>query len=100
MKINKLGLSAVAVFVFTASTFAQSIRTKDTVFKSTGNPIIIHEYTADPAALVYKDRVYLYTGHDQAPLKRAGYEMHNWLCFSSSDMVNWTEHPSPLNVKD
>ncbi|RYZ26157.1 MAG: glycoside hydrolase, partial [Chitinophagaceae bacterium] len=41
----------------------------------------------------------LYTGHDQAPAKRNGYEMHEWLCFSSPDMKTWTEHPSPLNVK-
>ena len=26
--------------------------------------------------------------------------MHEWLCFSTSDMKTWTEHPSPLNVKD
>ncbi|MBW4889496.1 glycoside hydrolase family 43 protein [Mucilaginibacter sp. HMF5004] len=64
-----------------------------------GNPIIRHEYTADPAAMVYKDKVYLYTGHDVAPKGRQGYVMHDWLCFSSSDMVTWTEHPSPLDVK-
>ncbi|HWK06575.1 MAG TPA: family 43 glycosylhydrolase [Puia sp.] len=26
--------------------------------------------------------------------------MHDWICFSSPDMVNWTEHPVPLRVKD
>ena len=30
------------------------------------NPIISHVFTADPAALVYNDRVYLYTGHDES----------------------------------
>jgi beta-xylosidase len=64
------------------------------------NPIIKNKYTADPAALVYKDKVYLYTGHDEAPPKRESYIMHEWLVFSSSDMVNWTEHPVPLKVKD
>lgn len=72
----------------------------DTTFIANGNPIVRHKYTADPAAMVYKDKVYLYTGHDVAPPKRAGYEMHEWLCFSSSDMKTWTEHPSPLNVKN
>lgn len=71
----------------------------DTSFINTGNPVIKHKYTADPAALVYKEKVYLYTGHDEAPPKKNGYEMHEWLCFSSNDMVNWTEHPSPLNIK-
>ncbi|MBX0289304.1 glycoside hydrolase family 43 protein [Hymenobacter sp. HSC-4F20] len=64
-----------------------------------GNPIIKDKYTADPAALVYKGTVYLYTGHDEAPAPREGYVMHDWLCYSSQDMVNWKEHPSPLNVK-
>jgi beta-xylosidase len=72
----------------------------DTTFVAEGNPIIRHKYTADPGAMVYNGKVYLYTGHDQAPPKRNGYEMHEWLCFSSTDMKTWTEHPSPLNVKD
>jgi beta-xylosidase len=72
----------------------------DTTIHATGNPIITHEFTADPAAMVYKDKVYLYTGHDEAPARHNGYVMHSWTCFSSSDMVNWTEHQSPLNVKD
>lgn len=64
------------------------------------NPVVKHKYTADPAALVYNDKVYLYTGHDEAPNEKEGYVMHDWLCFSSSDMINWTEHPSPMSVKD
>lgn len=73
---------------------------QDTTFSSEGNPIIKHKYTADPAALVYKDRVYLYTGHDQAPKEKNFYEMHEWLAFSSNDLKTWTEHPVPLKVKD
>lgn len=64
-----------------------------------GNPIIRDKYTADPAALVYNGTVYLYTGHDEAPAGQERYMMHDWLCFSSTDMKTWTEHPSPLNVK-
>lgn len=65
-----------------------------------GNPIITHKYTADPAAIVHDGTVYLYTGHDEAPAPQQGYQMHEWLVFSSTDMVNWTEHPVPLAVKD
>jgi beta-xylosidase len=72
----------------------------DTVIHSDGNPIIKHVYTADPAAMVYNNTVYLYTGHDEAPAKLSNYRMHNWLCFSSTDMVTWTEHPVPLSTKD
>ncbi len=64
------------------------------------NPVITHKYTADPAALVHKDKVYLYTGHDEAPLEKHFYEMHEWLVFSSEDMVTWKEHPVPLKVTD
>ena len=64
------------------------------------NPTITDKYTADPAALVYDGKVYLYTGHDQADEKRNFYDMKEWLCFSSTDMVNWIEHPVPLAVKD
>jgi beta-xylosidase len=71
----------------------------DTTIRSSGNPIIRHEFTADPAAMVYKGKVYLYTGHDVAPEGHHGYVMHEWLCFSSEDMVTWTEHPIPMNVK-
>ncbi|EOR96205.1 putative glycoside hydrolase, family 43 [Arcticibacter svalbardensis MN12-7] len=76
------------------------INLKDTTFKSNGNPIIKHKYTADPAAIVYKDKVYIYTGNDVAPAGKSSYVMHDWLCFSSSDLVNWTEHPIPLRVTD
>jgi len=72
---------------------------KDTTFVADGNPIIRHKYTADAAAIVHKNKVYLYTGHDVAPPKENRYVMHEWLCFSTTDMKNWTEHPSPLNVK-
>jgi len=68
--------------------------------RSGGNPIIRTKYTADPAALVQAGTVYLYTGHDVAPAPQERYEMHEWLCFSSKDMVNWTEHPVPLKVSD
>ncbi|TGE08859.1 glycoside hydrolase family 43 protein [Hymenobacter fodinae] len=64
-----------------------------------GNPIIKDKYTADPAAMVYKGTVYLYTGHDEAPARQERYVMNDWLCYSSTDMVNWKEHPSPLSVK-
>jgi beta-xylosidase len=63
---------------------------------SVGNPIIKHKFTTDPTALVYNDTVYLYTGHDEAPVGVEDYVMNDWLCFSSTDLVNWTEHPIPL----
>jgi len=64
------------------------------------NPIIHGKYTTDPAAISYHDTVYLYTGHDEAPVGVQAYIMHDWLCFSSADLVHWTEHKAPLSAKD
>lgn len=65
-----------------------------------GNPLIKKIFTADPAAIVHKNTVYLYTGHDEAPDKQARYVMHDWKCFSSTDLVTWKEYPTPLHVRD
>jgi len=64
------------------------------------NPAITHVLTADPAAMVHDDRVYLYTGHDEAKDNSKFYEMHKWLVFSSDDMVNWTDHGSHMKATD
>ncbi|WFE39342.1 family 43 glycosylhydrolase [Micromonospora sp. WMMD998] len=60
------------------------------------NPIVQHIYTADPAPLVYNGRVYLYTGHDED--NSTWFTMKEWRVWSSDDMVNWTDHGSPLNL--
>jgi beta-xylosidase len=72
----------------------------DTTIIANGNPIIRHVFTADPAAMVYNDTVYLYTGHDEQEPKKNGYLMKDWLCFTTTDMKTWVQHPSPLNVKE
>ena len=75
-------LLLIILFLLVSTNTMAAITPPDTTFKATGNPIIKHKYTADPAALVYKDKVYLYTGHDEAPLRREGYVMKEWLVFS------------------
>lgn len=59
------------------------------------NPVVRNIFTADPAALVYNGTVYLYTGHDEGS---TGYVMRDWKCFSSTDMINWTDRGTPLAV--
>ena len=61
-------------------------------------PIIQTKFTADPAPLVYHDTVFLYTSHDED--YALGFEMFNWLLYSSTDMVNWTDHGIIAGVKD
>ncbi|MGV3602063.1 MAG: glycoside hydrolase family 43 protein [Dyadobacter fermentans] len=65
-----------------------------------GNPIIRNHYTADPTVIVYEGTVYLYTGHDDPPAGTDDYCMNDWLCFSSTDLMHWTEYPSPLKAID
>lgn len=62
------------------------------------NPIVQNMYTADPHPLVYNDTVYLYTGHDEDG--STWFTMNDWRCYSSTDMVNWTDHGSPLSYKE
>ena len=61
-------------------------------------PIIQTKYTADPAPLVYNDTVFLYTSHDEDDAM--GFKMQDWLLYSSTDMVNWTEHGAVASLKD
>jgi beta-xylosidase len=71
-----------------------------TTWLAAANPIITDVCTADPAALVHEGTVYLYTGHDEQEPNVNGYKMHDWLVFSSSDMVNWTPHGPQLSIDD
>jgi hypothetical protein len=56
------------------------------------NPIIQTNFTADPAPMVYNGKVYLYTSHDDDVTVDNFYTMRNYCCYSSTDMVNWTDH--------
>ena len=69
----------VALFIATVSTTTQA-----------QDPVIQTKFTADPAPMVYKDTVYLYAGHDED--SASGFLMKDWLLYTSTDMVNWTDH--------
>ncbi|MZI94519.1 family 43 glycosylhydrolase [Vibrio sp. CAIM 722] len=64
------------------------------------NPIVKHIYTADPAAAVFDDTVYIYTGHDEADIDESAYVMDDWHVFSSQDLVNWTDHGEALSLDE
>ena len=61
------------------------------------HPILTTKYTADPAPMVYKDTVYLYTTHDED--NADGFLMKDWLLYTSTDMVNWTDHGVVASLK-
>ena len=61
-------------------------------------PIIQTKYTADPAPMVYKDTVFLYTSHDEDDAE--GFKMLDWLLYTSTDMVNWTDRGAVASLRD
>jgi hypothetical protein len=62
------------------------------------NPIVQTIYTADPAPMIHNGTLYVYTGHDED--KSTWFTMKDWHCYSTKDMVNWTDHGSPLSYTD
>lgn len=64
---------------------------------SAQNPIVQTCYTTDPAPMVHDGTLYVYTGHDE---DRADFFwMQEWRVYSTTDMVNWTDHGSPLAIE-
>lgn len=59
-------------------------------------PIIQTVYTGDRAPMLRGDRLFLYAGHDEDEVPDNRFVMHEFLCFSTADMVNWTSHGSVL----
>lgn len=66
-----------------------------------GNPVVQTKFTADPAPLVHDGTVYLYTSHDEddAPAGQGRFLMRDWLLYTSTDMVNWTDHGVVASLK-
>jgi beta-xylosidase len=71
-------------------------------------PLFQTKYTADPSPIVVGDTLFLYTSHDSSPediadpneRSSAGFFMYDWLLWSTTDMVNWTEHGAVASLKD
>lgn len=61
------------------------------------NPIVSQVYTADPAARVFNNRMYVITSHDLDT--QNGYDMVDFTMFSSDDMINWRDHGIVFDVR-
>ena len=59
------------------------------------NPVIRDQFTADPTARVFNNKVYLYPSHDIMPPQG---QRQDWFCmedyhvFSSENLTDWTDH--------
>ena len=65
---------------------------------SAQNPIVQTHYTADPAPMVYRDTLYLYVGCDEKDAPRNAYLMREYRLYTTTDMVNWTDHGAVLRT--
>lgn len=60
------------------------------------NPLIQDQFTADPSARIFGDKIYIFPSHDI--LAEEGKGRVGWFCmedyhvFSSSDLTNWEDH--------
>ena len=62
---------------------------------SAQNPVIRNQFSADPTARVFNNKVYLYPSHD---IKPPVGQRQDWFCmedyhvFSSENLTDWTDH--------
>jgi len=60
------------------------------------NPIIKDQFTADPSARVFNNRLYLFPSHDIHPSTNKNHEnwfsMEDYHVFSSDNLTDWTDH--------
>lgn len=70
------------------------------------NPLNPLNFCADPTAVEYNGRVYVYGTNDQQQFDKNGFakdngygDINSLVCMSSADLVNWTWH-GVINVKE
>lgn len=83
MRLEKSYLSIIIAFITIGSVLAQ-------------NPLIRDQFTADPSARVFGDRVYVYPSHDIPCTESKGrigwFCMEDYHVFSSANLKDWTDH--------
>lgn len=78
----------------------QAEKLEVSVQKQENNPVIRHIRTADPSAHVWEDgKVWMYTSRDAEDAVNYN-SMDGYRAFSSTDMVNWTDHGEVLHSKN
>lgn len=67
------------------------------------NPLIMDQFTADPSARVFDDKVYIYPSHD---IRKDSGRFATWFCmedyhvFSSENLTQWEDHGVILSQYD
>ena len=66
-----------------------------TLSASAQNPVIRDQFTADPTARVFNNKVYLYPSHDIFPpegQRQDWFSMEDYHVFSSENLTDWTDY--------
>ena len=71
--------------------FAAALAPASVVSARADYPIVSHSYAADPAAVEFNGRLYVYCSNDNENGTN-GYNMASINCFSTDDLKNWTDH--------
>lgn len=92
MKLKRIATASAAFLFFTAG------------IASAQNPIITNQFTADPSARLFDDKVYLYPSHDISVVEGKG--RPGWFCmedyhvFSSENLTEWTDRGAIISQKN
>ena len=89
--LNRRALLTASAAAAILGTGTRSAFSPPTGKAPSSNPIFRDVFTADPAALVYNDRLYVYVGHDNAK-EGQFFTMPGWRLYSSDDAKTWTSH--------
>lgn len=112
--------SIMAIVVSTALCFTHSIKitaqtnSDDTIkkvleikypytFKYKGNPLVSHISATDPDVNVWDGVVWMYCSQDHQPQPgdKGSYDrMDGYHAFSSTDLINWTDHGEMIHSRD
>ncbi len=69
-----------------------------TTIKGYSQKQILPDFHADPSAHVWDGKMWIYPSHDIAGSEF--WDMVDWHCFSSADLVNWTDHGVIFSLDD
>lgn len=107
LNLNKsTGGNPIGGFGIGDSTFDSSWTTKSTAWQEgDADYADVITYGGDPAVMVVEENgvetAYLYVGHDiTTAAVTSTYTMPEWICYSSTDLVNWTCEGIIMDIED
>lgn len=93
MKIRKFKLSGALVFTLAQIGFLCLVFV---IQANSQNPFIRNQFTADPSARVFNNRMYVYPSHDipctESKGKIGWFCMEDYHVFSSDNLTDWVDH--------